>query len=300
MKDTRTRRPPARRDPDWRDPDGRDPAKRTPDKRAPAGGRPEGGRVEGNRPGGKPHAKNFIRVAGFAAVAALFAAAPGRVERLFFDERSKARAKDFCAILSKARKPYRDVPKEELDKVAGTPMHGGIVAVALPRPILAFDPQAARDWARDGKLLLVLDGIGNPHNLGAIVRSAAFFGVPRILLSDHALQALPSDASYRVAEGGFEHVELYRTGAISAQLGKLRGAYRILGAAPTGRAGVPAPQPGSPPFALVLGNEEAGVPQATLAACDEVVSIPGSGRIESLNVSAAAAVLIYALCGKGA
>ena len=275
MKDTGTRRPPA--------------------KNAPAQRAPERSRAEGDRPAGKGHARTLIRVAGFSAVAALFAAAPGRVERLFFDARSKARAQDFCAILSKARKPYREVPKEELDKVAGTPMHGGIVAVAQPRPVLAFDAQAARNWARDGRLLLVLDGVGNPHNLGAIVRSAAFFGVPRILLSDHAQQALPSDASYRVAEGGFEHLELYRTGAISTQLGKLRGAYRVVGAAPAGRAGLPAPQPGGPPFALVLGNEETGVPRATLAACDEVVAIPGSGRIESLNVSAAAAVLIYAL-----
>ena len=48
----------------------------------------------------------------------------------------------------------------------------------------------------------MLDGVGNPHNLGAIARTAAFFGVPRIVLSDHRAQAKPSDASYRVAEGG--------------------------------------------------------------------------------------------------
>lgn len=271
MKDTRTRRPAAARNPQ---------------------------RGDDARPG-KPHAKDFTRVAGFSAVSALFATAPERVERLFFDERSRARAKEFCAILSKARKPYREVPKEELDKVAGTPMHGGIVAVAQPRPMLTFDAQAARGWARDGRLLLILDGIGNPHNLGAIVRTAAFFGVPRIVLSDHAQQALPSDASYRVAEGGFEHLEIYRAGGISAQLGKLRGAYRILGAAPSGRAGVLAARKDGLPFALVLGNEEAGLPKATLAACDEVVAIPGAGKVESLNVSAAAAVLVYALSAAG-
>lgn len=243
------------------------------------------------------HPKNLARIAGFSAVAALFATAPDRVERLFFDARSKARAQDFCAALSRARKPFRELPKEELDRVAGTPMHGGIVAVARPRPILPFDAPSARGWARDGRLLLILDGIGNPHNLGAIVRTAAFFGLPRIVLSDHAQQALPSDASYRVAEGGFEHVEIYRTAAISAQLGKLRGAYRIVGAAPQGRAAIPARRQDGPPFALVLGNEEAGLPQATLAACDDVAAIPGSGRIESLNVSAAAAILIFALNG---
>lgn len=266
--------------------------RKPPAKRAPA----RGG-AEGDRPASKPHAKSFTRVAGFSAVSALFATAPERVERLFFDERSRARVKDFCAVLSKARKPYREVPKEELDKVAGTAMHGGIVAVAQPRPVLPFDAQAAKSWARDGRLLLILDGIGNPHNLGAIVRTAAFFGLPRILLSDHAQQALPSDASYRVAEGGFEHVALYRAAGISAQLGKLRGTYRIVGAAPSGRSAVPTRKPTDLPFALVLGNEEAGLAKATLAACDEVAAIPGQGRIESLNVSAAAAILIYALNG---
>lgn len=245
----------------------------------------------------RTNTRDLARIAGFSAVAALFATAPDRVERLFFDERSRARAKDFCAVLSKARKPYREVPKEELDKVAGTAMHGGIVAVAQPRPVLAFDAQAARSWAQDGRLLLILDGIGNPHNLGAIVRTAAFFGLPRIVLSDHAQQAAPSDASYRVAEGGFEHVALYRAGGISAQLGKLRGAYRIVGAAPSGRAAIPTRQATDLPFALVLGNEEAGLAKATLAACDEVAAIPGHGQIESLNVSAAAAILIYALNG---
>lgn len=270
--------------------------RRTGDRKPPAQG---GARPDSKRgPGGSP--KHLARIAGFSAVAALFATAPERVERLFFDERSKARVKDFCAILSKARKPYREVPKEELDKVAGTAMHGGIVAVAQPRPTLKFDAETARGWARDGKLLLILDGIGNPHNLGAIVRSAAFFGVPRIVLTDHAQQALPSDASYRVAEGGFEHLDIHRAGGISAQLGKLRGAYRVVGAAPSGRAGVPAPQKGGLPFALVLGNEEAGLPAATLSACDEVVAIPGQGRVQSLNVAAAAAILVYALTGAGA
>jgi TrmH RNA methyltransferase len=262
----------------------------------PQSERPQQDRAQGDRP--KSHARDLVRVAGFSAVAALFATAPERVERLFFDARSKDRAKDFCAVLSKARKVYRELPKEELDKVAGTAMHGGIVAVAQPRAMLSFDAQAARNWARDGKLLLILDGIGNPHNLGAIVRTAAFFGVPRILLSDHAQQALPSDASHRVAEGGFEHVEIYRTAGLSAQLAKLRGAYRIVGAAPSAQRSVPAPQRGGMPFALVLGNEEAGLSKATLAACDEAVAIPGAGKVESLNVSAAAAVLIYALGGK--
>ena len=95
-------------------------------------------------------------------------------------------------------------------RVAGTVRHGGVVAIARSRPILDFVPDAAREWAKDGKPLLILDGVGNPHNLGAIARSAAFFGLERMLLADRPDQALPSDASYRVAEGGFEHLNLHR------------------------------------------------------------------------------------------
>src|SRR5262249_25436531 len=175
---------------------------------------------------------------------------------------------------------------------------GGIVAVAQPRPVKPFDPDAARSWAKDGQLLIILDGVGNPHNLGAIMRTTAFFGAPRVVLSDHSQQAMPSDASYRVSEGGFEHVEVYRAAKFAEQLAKLRGAYRIIGAAPGGKASIPVRRKGEPPFALVLGNEEHGLPKATLAACDEIVAIEGAGQVESLNVSAAAAILIHALSGK--
>lgn len=254
--------------------------------------------VQGAKPAEKFNDKALARIAGFSAVSALFAAAPERVERLFFDDKMKVKAGDFCQVMAKARKPYRLVPREELDRIAGTPIHGGIVAVAQPRPVMAFDPDAARGWAKDAQMLLILDGIGNPHNLGAIIRTAAFFGTPRVVLSDHVQQALPSDASYRVSEGGFEHVDVYRATKFAEQLAKLRGAYRIIGAAPGGKASVPVRRQGEPPFALVLGNEEHGLPKSTLDVCDEIVAIDGSGKVESLNVSAAAAILIHALSGK--
>ncbi|MFI5001811.1 MAG: RNA methyltransferase substrate-binding domain-containing protein, partial [Reyranellales bacterium] len=124
-----------------------------------------------------PAHKKLVRVAGLAAVTALFATTPHRVERLFFIEECRPQVGDFCAQLRRARKPYRLVGPEELARVAGTILHGGVVAVARPRPINVFDPADAMAWARDGRLLLLLDGIGNPHNLGAIARTAAFFGL---------------------------------------------------------------------------------------------------------------------------
>jgi TrmH RNA methyltransferase len=232
-------------------------------------------------------------VCGLAAVGALFERDPSRVERLFFEARRRAEVGGMCAALARARKPYREVGAAELARVAGTVLHGGVAAIARPRPVMAFDPAAAPKWSLDGKPILVLDGIGNPHNLGAIARTAAFFGIERILLAGRPDQASPSDASYRVAEGGLEYVILYQA-SLPAALPELRQSYRILGATP-GR-GMPADKLGrGKPVALVLGNEERGADPATLAACDALVTICGRGRMQSLNVAAAAAILIHAL-----
>jgi TrmH RNA methyltransferase len=238
-----------------------------------------------------PHARQLLRICGLAAVAALFEHDPRRVERLFFEDRVKGEVGPFCRTLARARKPYRQVDKAELARVAGTPLHGGVVAIAAPRPLAEFDRSAVPIWAKNGKPLLVLDGIGNPHNLGAIIRSAAFFGLERIVLADRPDQALPSDASYRVAEGGLEHVELHRA-PLPAALFELRPAYRVVGTA-LGHGAMPGRLESEPPVALVFGNEETGLDPATIAACDQVWSIPGSGRVQSLNVAAAAAILLY-------
>jgi RNA methyltransferase, TrmH family len=156
------------------------------------------------------HQRALLRVCGLAAVKALFERDPMRVERLFFEPRLRAAVNGFREILARARKPYREVGPAELARIAGTILHGGIAAIARARPLSAFDPSAVTGWARDGKPILVLDGIGNPHNLGAIARTGAFFGVQCLVLSDCAEQALPSDASYRVAEGGFEYLTVFQ------------------------------------------------------------------------------------------
>jgi RNA methyltransferase, TrmH family len=239
------------------------------------------------------HERELLRICGPAAVRALFERDPSRVERLFFEERMKGAVGPFCQMLARERKPYRQIDKAELARVAGTVLHGGVVAIARPRPVVDFVPDAAREWAKDGKPLVILDGVGNPHNLGAIVRSAAFFGLERMLLADRPDQALPSDASYRVAEGGFEHLNLHRA-PLQAALRELRQVYRVVGTA-LGKRAAPAAWGGDLPVALVLGNEETGLDPATLAACDEVATIPGSGRVQSLNVAATAAILIYML-----
>jgi len=235
----------------------------------------------------------LLRICGLGAVRALFDRDPGRVERLFFEPALRGELDACCQELARAHKPYRQVDSAELARVAGTVLHGGAVAIARPRPLAGLDPEAARTWAQDGKPILILDGIGNPHNLGAIARTAAFFGLARIVLADRPDQALPSDAAYRVAEGGLEYMALYRA-SLPAALRALRRAFRIVGTSLAGGSTDLEPT-GDRPVALILGNEITGLDAATLALCDEVVRIPGSGHVQSLNVASAAAILIYLL-----
>jgi TrmH RNA methyltransferase len=121
-----------------------------------------------------------------------------------------------------------------------------------------------------------------------------------MVLSDNPAQAAPSDASYRVAEGGLDCIALYRAKRFAAALKGLRQSHRVIAASPGRHAVLSGLRRSDRPFALVLGNEETGLPRATLEACEEVVAIPGAGRVQSLNVAATAAILIYAVSFAGA
>lgn len=237
--------------------------------------------------------RDLARVAGANAVKALFAHAPERVERLFFAREAKESATGYCRVLAKARKVFREVPDEDLTRIAGTPMHGGIVAVARPKSLAAFDPDEAARRAGAVPLLPILHGVSNPHNLGAIARTAAFFGLPRLVLTDHPAQAGLSDAALRIAEGGFESLDVFRASGLAGALARLKAGYRVLGTT-LGKGLAPERIPRDRPIALVLGNEETGLDAATLAACDEAAAIPGGGSVQSLNVSVAAGILFFA------
>lgn len=232
-------------------------------------------------------------ICGLNAVNALFRRREAAVERLFYLPEVRAAAGPHCAVLAAARKPYRMVESDELEKIAGTPHHGGIVAVARTRVPEIFNIQQPPRV----RLLLVLDGIGNPHNLGAIARSAAFFGVEAMVLSEGPGDAMPSDAAYRVAEGGMEMLDLYRTRNLPNVIAAIEPHYRTV-AASLSREAVPmADLPRDRPIALVLGNEERGVSPEVLEVCRRQIRIAGSGRIQSLNVAQAAAVLLAELAG---
>jgi len=245
-----------------------------------------------------PHDK-LAKIAGLQAVTALFRRDPSQVIRLYYDEKNKKAVGEFCSQMAKMQRPYRLVQDHELEKISGTVLHGGVVAAALPRPVPEFDLDEAEEWARAGEPLVILDGIGNPHNLGAIARTLAFFGVKHLLISDHPKQAGLSDAAHRIAEGGLEYLDVHRVSGLPKVCKQLRAFYRVVGTSLSPRATEMSRLAEDPrPLALLLGNEETGLPRETLDACEETVIIRGAGRVQSLNVSASTAILVHQMMAR--
>lgn len=241
-----------------------------------------------------------INVCGWQAVSTLFARHPDDILRLFFDPAAGKRAGEMCSWLAKHKRIYRQVPPAELERVAGTVHHGGIVAVIAERPLRRVTREVLDQWAREKAPLLLLDRVSNANNLGALVRTAAYFGVKSVVIPDAPGQALPGEAAYRVAEGGMEFVEFHRVPSLPEFCHELKRTHYLIGTSLRGTQlspreiaarGLPRPP------ALVLGNEEKGIAPGVATACDRLVKIPGADTVESLNVSAAAAVLCWEFFG---
>jgi TrmH RNA methyltransferase len=230
------------------------------------------------------------RLYGLNAVRAVFARRPQAIRKLYLAEARIPQLQPLLKWCVANRIGYRVVADEDLRKLAASSHHEGVVA-----DVLREEPQALTTWLReldDGpQCLLWLDGVGNPHNLGAILRSAAHFGVAAILLPKTSALAL-SGAAARVAEGGAEAVPFVRMGRDDNAIAQLRGAGFKL-AATVVRGGESLFAANLPQrLAYVLGAEGEGMDPALAAACDLRLSIPGSDAVESLNVAAATAVLL--------
>lgn len=239
-----------------------------------------------------------ITLCGLATVRARFQRDAASIQRLYFDQPTSRKIGVMCKALATARKIYRCVEPAELEKIAGSVHHGGIVAVVKAAELRRPTAAELTGWATRRVPVLVLDRIGNAHNLGALGRTAAYFGVPHLVIGDDPAAARPNDAAYRIAEGGLEHVEVWQVPQLANWLGELRTAgYAVIGAATRGgRERVP--EDGRHPLALVLGNEESGLSAEVAAACTHQITIPGRGAMESLNVSVAGAVLMWELWGR--
>jgi TrmH RNA methyltransferase len=232
------------------------------------------------------------RVTGENACRAVLIRRPDDVLRCFLMEGRLDAFRIELRALAERRRPYRIVAREELDKIAGGVHHEGVCLFARPREEVDFRQLEARARKATGVArMLYLDGVENPHNLGAILRSAAHFGT-LALLGPRASTPELGAAAARVAEGGAEHVPVVRLDAPEADLGRLASAgFALIGAdAGAKRSLYDTDLPGR--AVLLLGAERSGLSRGVRARCTSLVCIPGTGDVESLNVSIAAAVLL--------
>lgn len=230
-------------------------------------------------------------VYGLAAALAVMARRPQDVVRI---AHAKVARKPLAPALREAarrRIAYREVGDDELARIAGAVHHEGVCLLVREQPAPSLEQLAARTPPTG--FLVALDRVANPHNIGAILRSAAFFGASGLLIAGPASKraGLPP-AAVRVAEGGAEHVPAVRVAELAPALRQLaQSGIAIVGAdlrAPQALAELRWPRRAL----LVLGSEELGLSPAVRAACATVVHIAGKGAVESLNVSVAAGVLM--------
>jgi TrmH RNA methyltransferase len=230
-----------------------------------------------------------LRVYGVNACLAAYAHRPQDLRKVWLTEANIPAFKQVLAWCVKQRIGYRVVEADEIERLTASSHHEGVCFALLRTKAPSLDDVLKHIDPDMPALLMWLHGVGNPHNLGAILRSAAHFGVGAVLLSD--AQGL-SPAAYRVSEGGAEAVPCVHAGDIAATLAQLRRAgFRL--AATTVRGGeslYAAPLPSR--VALLLGAESTGLPQRVLDGADLRLRIPGTGAVESLNVSVASALLI--------
>lgn len=250
--------------------------------------------------------KNELAVCGFEAVRTLARKNPQKIKRFYFAEEKMGYFGELCRYLSKKKAPYNKVKDEsELEKLCGSVHHQGVVAMIEQPQIEQLTNDITDEWLHKKESALLLDRVGNANNLGAIVRSAAYFGIRNIIIPLDEAQSSITTSAYRVAQGGMEYVNIYSVKAIGRLLEAMAGKMMRFG------TDVKAKQPVSrikelsrgKPALIVLGNEERGISKIVRNNCDELLIIPNTGisggsdkeerPIESLNVAQAAAIILY-------
>ena len=235
-------------------------------------------------------------VFGLHAVAALLEHEPGRVTRLWvLASRKDARLNRLVDLARKRGVPINESTRVELDSLAEGARHQGVVAAYAGEsaPLGEADLERLLDAVQEGPaLVLVLDGVQDPHNLGACLRTADAAGAHAVVAPrDRAVGLTP--AVLKVASGAAESVPFVQVTNLARTLRALKDrGLKVVGAAGEAEQSVFAADL-SGPLALVMGGEGGGLRRLTREQCDALVRIPMAGAVESLNVSVAAAVSLY-------
>ncbi|MGL9735231.1 MAG: tRNA/rRNA methyltransferase [Symbiopectobacterium sp.] len=230
------------------------------------------------------------RVYGENSCQALFTNRPDAIVRAWFLQEVTPRFREALRWMAANRKAYHVVDYEELTKASGTDHHGGVCFLIKKRQSSDVNDYLAQAQTKETDCVLALEDVGNPHNLGGIVRSCAHFGVEGVLIHDPSL--LESGAAVRTAEGGAEHVNAIQTDSFPSALDAFRAAgYTI--ATTSSHKGQPLAQTALPEkVVLVVGHEGDGLTYSTWQQGDLPLSIGGTGKVESLNISVATGILL--------
>ena len=215
-------------------------------------------------------------------------------------ERQDARLEKLVSDCRQAGVRVRQESREQLSQLAGTTAHQGVVAVVRPQEFLSiedlFEAPLSGDGDRAARLILALDGVEDPQNLGALLRVADGAGVDGVVLTERRSAPL-SPVAVKASAGAAEHLRIARVVNLVRALEELKKQNLwIIGldASPTGRGLTDYDHfDFTGDCVLVLGREGAGLHDLVRKTCDHLVRIPMAGGVSSLNVSAAGAVVMY-------
>ena len=238
--------------------------------------------------------KQLKRIYGINAAHAVVKVRPKDVVRAYVDETSVGLFRGLLRLLAKHRIAYHLVDKDKLEKISETTHHEGVCLLTHPQAFVSIEDWLSK-FPKVG-LALLLDGVSNPYNLGAILRSAAHFGVQGVWVVGRPLHAQGGLA--RTSEGGSEHVLLQAIDDAErlVSLCKRRG-FTICSASQNAQRDLHSYSFASRVL-LVLGSEKTGISERLQALVDESITIQGTGLVESLNVSVSAAVFMSAFAAQ--
>jgi 23S rRNA (guanosine2251-2'-O)-methyltransferase len=180
-----------------------------------------------------------------------------------------------------------ETPAAELERLCGSPDHQGVVAEVDPYPY--GDPVA---MLRGEPLLVALDQVQDPRNLGAVCRSAEFAGAAGVVVPERRSAAVTAVAC-KASAGAVEHIEVAHVRNLADWLGEAKEAGFWIWGADADADAAPWGVDLTGPTVIVLGGEGKGLRPRVAASCDGLVALPRRGRVDSLNVSAAATALLF-------
>jgi len=229
---------------------------------------------------------------GFHAIASRLRHHAGTIQEIYVDRtRQDARLKDLLASANEKGIRVLQVEPDRLGGLAGGGRHQGVVAMAEPLPQL-HDPVDLVDQIGADLLLLILDGVQDPHNLGACLRVADAMGVHAVVAPKDRAVALTATVQ-KVASGAADTVPYITVTNLARCLRELQDAgVRVIGTDDQATEELTKVDV-SGPTAIVLGAEGDGLRRLTRETCDALVKIPMYGSVESLNVSVAAGICLY-------